>query len=109
MGSTCATCTALHVPARALCTACHGTELDWTEVSGHGRLVAFTTIAICPPAMIAEGYGRDNPYCCGVVELDEGPRVAARIVGVDTQQPNTIKLGTPVHLLKAATLTFSVS
>ena len=113
MGSTCTTCNALYVPPRTLCTDCHGTSLFWTEVSGRGRLVAFTMIAICPPAMIASGYGRDNPYCSGVVELDEGPRVAARIVGVDIQNPDAIVLGTLVNLCPAqeenTTLSFSAS
>jgi uncharacterized OB-fold protein len=46
--------------------------------------------------MVEEGYDRNHYYCCGVVELDEGPRVSAHILGVDTQNPNGIKIGTPV-------------
>ena len=44
--------------------------------------------------MIAEGYDRNHPYCCGVVDLVEGPRVVARIEGVDTLHPERIKIGT---------------
>ena len=47
--------------------------------------------------MIAEGYGRDNPYCSGVVELDEEPRLAGRIEGVDTTHPENIRIGTRVQ------------
>ena len=46
--------------------------------------------------MVEEGYDRNNPYCSGAVELVEGPRVVARIEGVDTLHPETIKIGTPM-------------
>ena len=96
MGAQCAGCGALFVPPRAICTKCHGSEMEWVETKGEGRLVAFTCIAIGTPAMIAEGYDRNNPYCSGAVELEEGPRVVARIEGVDTLNPETIKIGMPV-------------
>jgi len=70
--------------------------MEWVETEGKGRLVAFTCISIGPPAMIAEGYDRNNPYCSGAVELAEGPRVVAQIEGVDTLHPETIKIGMPV-------------
>ena len=75
--------------------------MEWVEMKGEGRLVAFTCIAIGTPAMIEEGYNRNNPYCSGAVELIEGPRVVGRIEGVDTRNPETIKVGTP---MKAAFL-----
>lgn len=62
-------------------------------MSGAGRLAVFTSISIGPPAMRAEGYDRDNPYCTGVVKLDEGPRIAARIEGVDARNPDSINVG----------------
>jgi uncharacterized OB-fold protein len=46
--------------------------------------------------MIAEGYDRNHPYCTGVVELEEGVRIDARIEGVDANKPETIKIGTPL-------------
>ena len=96
MGARCVECGALFVPPRAICTKCHGSEMEWEETTGEGRLVAFTCISIGPPAMIAEGYDRNNPYCSGAVELVEGPRVVAQIEGVDTLRPETIKVGMPV-------------
>ena len=46
--------------------------------------------------MQADGYDRDNPHCTGVVKLDEGPRIVARIEGVDARNPDTIEIGMPV-------------
>ena len=98
MGSRCKQCRALYVPPRPICVKCHSDDLAWEEMTGKGKLAAFTCISIGPPFMIAEGYNRNNPYCSGVVELEEGPRVDARIEGVDTKNPETIKIGTPLSV-----------
>jgi uncharacterized OB-fold protein len=43
--------------------------------------------------MAAKGYGRDKPYCTGIVALEEGPRISAMINGVDGTNPQSIKTG----------------
>ena len=96
MGSRCQSCGALFLPPRSLCINCYGTQMEWLEMPGEGRLVTFTCIAVGLPSMIAEGFNRENPYCSGVVELLEGLRVDARIVGVDANQPETITTGIPL-------------
>jgi uncharacterized OB-fold protein len=58
----------------------------------------FTCIAIGPSFMRAEGYDRHNPYCSGVVALEEGARVDARIEGVDTKNPESISVGMPLRV-----------
>jgi uncharacterized OB-fold protein len=98
MGSECSSCGSLFVPPRARCSKCQGTGMQWAEMSGKGRLAAFTCIAIGPPSMVEEGYDRNNPYCTGVIELEEGPRMVARIDGVDPQKPETIKIGTSLMM-----------
>ena len=70
--------------------------MDWEALKGTGRLIAFTCISIGPPFMVQRGYDRNNPYCSGVVELDEGMRTAARIEGVNCKNPKSIKPGTRV-------------
>ena len=67
-------------------------------MAGTGRLIAFTCIAIGPPWMAARGFDREHPYCSAVIELDEGPRVVARIEGVDTNRPEDIRIGTRLVL-----------
>jgi len=96
MGSRCKGCGALFVPPRPICIKCHSSEMEWVEMKGRGELRAFTCISVVPPSMMEEGYGRDNPYCSGVVELEEGPRVVARIVEVDTNKPEEIKVRMPL-------------
>jgi len=96
MGSKCAKCGALFVPPRSICIRCYNTKMEWAQMKGKGKLVSFTCIAVGPPYMIKEGYDRQHPYCSGVVELEEGVRVVARIEGVNTNKPETIKIGTPL-------------
>lgn len=97
-GSRCKACGKLFLPPRAMCSACHSHEVEAIEFSGKGKLAAFTVIYIAPTAMIAAGYDRKNPYCAGVVELDEGPRISAQILGADVTQPESIHIGTPVEV-----------
>jgi uncharacterized OB-fold protein len=76
--------------------------MEWTEMSGQGHLRAFTSIFIAPTAMIEAGYGRDNPYCTGIVQLEEGPAISAQIVGVDTANPESITVGMPLKAVFVA-------
>ena len=98
MGSRCRSCAALYLPPRPLCPACHGEEMEWVEMGGAGSLLAFTTIHIAPTAMIEAGYGKDNPYCTGIVKLAEGPAISAQILGVDARQPAQIAVGTQLKV-----------
>jgi len=96
MASKCTKCGALYLPPRPLCIKCFGSEMEWVEMKGKGKLAAFTTIYVGPTFMLEEGYDRNNPYCTGVVELEEGPGISARILGVDAKKPEEIKIGTPL-------------
>ncbi len=96
MGVKCAACEAIWLPPRALCPDCHKGDMEWLALGGTGKLVAFTSIFIGPPWMVDQGFDRQHPYCTGVVELDEGPRVVARIDGVDASHPERIEIGQPL-------------
>jgi uncharacterized OB-fold protein len=98
MGSRCQSCGALYLPPRSLCPACYGEEMAWEEMVGDGKLLAFTTVHIALTAMIEAGYGRDNPYCTGVVQLAEGPAISAQILGVDPTRPEEIEIGMPLRV-----------
>jgi uncharacterized OB-fold protein len=97
MGSRCTKCGELYTPPRSICINCYNRELEWVEMIGTGKLIAFTCISVVPKMMADEGFNRDNPYCVGVVELKEGTRVNARIEGIDPKKPEDIKVGMPVR------------
>ncbi len=93
MGVRCRSCGQLSAVPRPMCASCRSQDLEWHEFSGKAKLSTFTCISIVPVAMGKRGYGRDNPYCTGIVTLDEGPRVSALILGVDGNNPQNIKTG----------------
>jgi len=98
MGCRCQVCGALYCPPRPICPGCGSDKMAWEQMSGTGKIAAFSVIPYGPMPFIKEGYGRDNPYCAGIVELAEGMKIAGQITGVDVAHPENIKIGTPVTL-----------
>jgi uncharacterized OB-fold protein len=98
MGTRCQACGAAYLPPRPMCTRCYSIEMEWAAQPVEGTLMAFTTIHIAPSAMIAAGYGRDHPYCSGIVRLENGLSISAQIVGVEAEQPEAIQIGAPVRV-----------
>jgi len=98
MGTQCASCGKIYLPPRPLCIECFSDDMEWTELSGKGTLQAFTSITVGPTFMVELGYDRKNPYCCGIVSLEEGPQVSGQILEINPQEPESIKIGTPVTL-----------
>ena len=96
MASRCRKCGALNLPPHPICVKCHGSDMEWVEMKGDGKLAAFTAISVGPSCTIEEGYDRNNPYLVGIVGLDEGPKVSARIKGIDPGKPEEVKVGTPL-------------
>jgi uncharacterized OB-fold protein len=98
MGIQCQYCGQLSAEARSMCQNCHSSEINWFQFSGEAELGTFTCISIVPASMAEKGYGRDNPYCTGIVILAEGPRISARILNVNTLEPQSIQIGTKMVL-----------
>ena len=66
----------LTFPPKPFCPHDWGREVEWVELSGRGKLYAQTVIHAAPAAFAGE-----VPIRNGIVDLNEGLRVAARIVG----------------------------
>lgn len=98
IGSRCQACGYMAVPQRQICPKCHSDQMEIIEFSGDGKLAAFTVVFVPPSEMLQAGYDGKNPYCTGIVELVEGPRVNAQILGVNLLKPSTIKIGTQLQM-----------
>jgi len=98
MGSKCKKCNETYVPPRKLCIKCNSTDLEWVEMSGKGKLAAFSCIGVGTTFMVSKGYSMKKPYCFSVIKLDEGPMISGQLIGVDESKPDTILIGTPVKL-----------
>jgi uncharacterized OB-fold protein len=97
MGARCVETGEIFVPPRPMCPRTYSTNMEWVELSGRGTLVAFTAVYIGTSAMVEAGYDRATPYCTGIVELAEGPRFSAQIIGVDARRPETIAIGSALR------------
>ena len=98
LGCRCTICHQVYAPPTGWCGTCQTGIDTCLSLRGEGKLVAFTSTFIGPPWMNAAGFSREKPYCCGVIELLDGPRVVGRITGVAPNQPEEIKLGMPVGI-----------
>jgi len=98
MAVRCVECGKVFLPPRPFCIACRKETVEWVPLQGSGRLVAFTMIAVGPTFMVEQGYDRENHYCSGIVELEEGLRVNALITGIDTSKPEQLKIGTTLNV-----------
>ena len=85
------------VPPRPIDPGTHGDNMEWVELSGRGKLAAFTSVYIGTSAMIDAGYDRNKPYVAAIVELEEGPRISAQLLGVDGKKPDIAWIGRPVQ------------
>ncbi|MBN9063372.1 MAG: hypothetical protein BGP06_09820 [Rhizobiales bacterium 65-9] len=60
---------------RHRCTKCHANDLGWVEASGKGTLHSYTVVRAIPPA----GFEGELPYGLGIVKLEEGVQLMARL------------------------------
>jgi len=80
----CRSCGEPRHPPGPMCPRCRSLEWEAHEVSGRGTL--FTFMVHHHPKVS----GFDGPVVVGVVELDEGTRLLANVVGVD---PADLRIG----------------
>jgi uncharacterized OB-fold protein len=60
------------------------------------RSIAIVGAGMCKFGAFPDKASRNNPYVTGIVELDEGVRISARILGLEANKPDQIKIGTPL-------------
>ncbi|MEM2942434.1 MAG: Zn-ribbon domain-containing OB-fold protein [Candidatus Bathyarchaeia archaeon] len=91
MGSVCQDCKTIMVPPRMVCVGCRGERLRWSQMSGKGSLETFTIVHVAPAFLKDKA-----PYAVGIVKLEEGPMITARLVGLDVLEPETFQIGMPL-------------
>jgi hypothetical protein len=73
------------------CIDCGSRDLEWTKVSGHGKVFSYTIIRQVVQNM--PGFGEDLPFVLASIELDEGPRMIAQLSDL---KPEEAKIGMDV-------------
>jgi uncharacterized OB-fold protein len=89
----CVDCGMVIAPPSGSCYGCGSNNMEWTDVSGKGKLVSFTVIHVAPEEFVEE-----VPYYVAIIELEEGTRVSARLLGFDPLKPEEVSLGIPVKI-----------
>ena len=84
----CRVCKTYEWTPQMVCSHCLKDNLEWTDVSGRGRIYSFSVVH--RPATP----GFRVPYVVGIVELDEGPRMLTNL-DVD---PAEVRIDMPVEV-----------
>jgi len=71
---------------RRFCLSCDGADLGWVDAAGTGTVYAATTVRL---QVIPE---LQPPYQVALVELDEGPRLTANIVGEPCRMGDRVRV-----------------
>ncbi len=71
----CGSCEALTFPPREHCPRCGHRDARWVQLSGSGVLYSCTRVHAAGGAFAAFA-----PYSVGIVDLDEGLRILARVM-----------------------------
>lgn len=72
----CNDCGKLAMYPRYACPHCQSLSLGWQKSAGRGKLHSFTVLRAGAP----EGFEQELPYGLGIVKLDEGVQLLARLV-----------------------------
>lgn len=86
VGSKCDKCKRVYFPPRGVCECKEKTKDIY--LSGFGKIVSYTTISAAP-----KGFEGMAPYVVGIIELDEGPKITAGVLG------DNINIGTRVKAI----------
>ena len=78
----CMSCGEKHFMPRHLCPHCWSDQLLWIDSRGTGTVHTFSVVRRAP----TPDFGQNTPYVIAMIDLDEGPRMFANIVGVDALQ-----------------------
>jgi uncharacterized OB-fold protein len=85
MGSRCKECGLVFFPPRADCYKCFSSDMEWFEVTGNGKLMAYSKLKYAPV-----GFDEDLPYCIAVLDYGDY-KIFGRIASDITE--DEIKLG----------------
>jgi uncharacterized protein len=71
----CEECGRLSFPPKPFCPHCWSDRIVWTPLCGRGKLYSQTMVHAAPAV-----FEHEIPYRVGIVDLDEGLRIATRVL-----------------------------
>ena len=79
---------------RPVCGECSSDKLEWVQLSGKGKVFAFTVIREVVGQAL-RGFAPDIPYVTAWIDLDEGPRFCSNIIA----PIDRVKIGMDVQVV----------
>jgi uncharacterized OB-fold protein len=76
----CASCSKATFPPKPVCPHCWSTQMEWVDLQPKGAIYSWTRVHAAPAVFAGEA-----PYACGIVDLEDGLRIACRIVAPPEQ------------------------
>lgn len=73
MATRCRRCGTNYFPPRMDCPKCVGSDVEWFEIKGNGKLVTYTVVNYGPT-----GFEEDAPYTLAIADFD-GVRIFGRL------------------------------
>ncbi|HGY56336.1 MAG TPA: Zn-ribbon domain-containing OB-fold protein [Caldithrix abyssi] len=90
-GNVCAECKAYNFPPRPVCLQCKSKNMQPYQFKGNGTIYSYSTVYQAPDA-----FNKQVPYLVALIDLDEGPRITARLTDI---LDNKIEIGMPVEMV----------
>ncbi len=87
----CTACSELHFMPRHLCPHCWSDQLEWVQAKGTGSVHSFSVVHRASDP----SYASRVPYVIALIELEEGPRMMANVLGDDAL---SVAIGDPVQV-----------
>ena len=87
----CQDCAHAFLPPAPVCPYCFGDGIEWRPATGRGVISTWTVVH----KAWFDAFTADVPYNVVQVELEEGPRLTASVVGLPTDR---LRVGLPVEV-----------
>ena len=92
VGTACENCRTKYFPTRKLCPKCRRKgKIVAKQFCGRGKIYSFSEVASGPV-----GFELEVPYVLAIIELEEGPKLTAQVVGISEKD---IKIGDAVEMV----------
>jgi uncharacterized OB-fold protein len=86
----CNACSKVWAPNGPVCPYCFSTDYRWEKLSGRGKVASWVVFH----KLYHPGFASDIPYNVAFIELSEGPRIIANVVGMTNED---MTIGMPVE------------
>jgi len=87
----CNQCSKVWAPNGPVCPFCFSTDYRWDKLSGRGKIASWVVFH----KLYHPGFAADVPYNVAFIEMAEGPRIIANIVGTPNKD---LHIGDPVEV-----------